>query len=176
LVYVDEGEVPLHPRLAQVWQKRGQPMRVPAAGAARTFVVFGALDDATGQGQWQLRLRNESAAFVPCLEQLRHAWPDATLVVALDNGGDHKSRQTLPWWQRWSHQRCPFFLPAYTPEWNLRERVWRTVKEQLSCHRWWADWPALWEAPTTLFSQMTARFHHTTRPGIERVQNFCSSA
>jgi putative transposase len=173
---VDECEVHLHPRLAKVWQKRGYPIRVPAAGADRKFAVFGALDYATGQVRWQLSLRKDSQTFITFLEQLRHAWPDEKLVVVLDNVGYHKSRQTLAWWQRWAHQLCPFSLPAYTPELNLMERVWRSVKEKLSCHRWWADWEALWEATTALLSQLTARFHHTIRPGIEVVQNFCASA
>jgi hypothetical protein len=59
---------------------------------------------------------------------------------------------------------------------NLMERVWRHVKEKLSCHRWRADWQALWEATTALLARLTARFHHATRPGIEVVQNFCASA
>ena len=108
-----------------MWQKRGRPVRVPAAGANRKFVVFGGLDYATGQVHWQLSLRKDSQAFISFLEPLRHTWPAEKRVVVLDNVGYHQSRQTLAWWQRWSHQLCPFFLPAYTPELNLMERVWR---------------------------------------------------
>lgn len=151
-------------------------MRVPAAGADRKFAVFGALDYATGQVHRQLSLRKDSQASITFLEQLRHAWPDERLVVVLDNVGYHKSRQPLAWRQQWRQQLCPFFLPAYTPELNLMERVWRYVNEKLSCHRWWADWQALWEATTALLSQLTARFHHTIRPGIEVVQTFCAPA
>jgi transposase len=113
-------------------------VRVPAAGADRKFAVFGALDYASGKVHWQLSLRKDSQAFVIFLEQLRQTWPEEKLVIVLDNVGYHKSRQTLAWWQCWLHQVCPFFLPAYTPELNLMERVWRHVKEKLSCHRWWA--------------------------------------
>jgi transposase len=151
-------------------------MRVPAAGADRKFAVFGALDYTTGQVHWQLSPRKDSQAFITFLEQLRRTWPDEKLVVALDNVGYHKSRQTFAWWQQWQRHLCPLFLPAYTPELNLMERVWRYVKEKLSCHRWWADGQALWDATTTLLTHLTAHFHHTTRPGIDVVQNFCSSA
>jgi transposase len=159
-----------------MWQKRGHPVRVPAAGANRKFVVFGALDYATGQGPWQLSRRKASEAFGSFLDQLRHAWPDEKLGVVLDNVGYHKGRQTSNWWRQWHHQIGPFFLPAYSPELNLMERVWRHVKDKLSCPRWWADWQALWEATTALLTHLTARFHQMTRPGIEVVQNFCSSA
>jgi hypothetical protein len=69
LVDVDECAIHLHPRLANIWQKRGRPVRGPAAGADRKFVVFGALDYATGQGHWQLSLRKDSQAFVAFLAQ-----------------------------------------------------------------------------------------------------------
>jgi hypothetical protein len=59
---------------------------------------------------------------------------------------------------------------------NLMERVWRDVKEQLNCHRWWAAGQARWEATTALFAHLTARFHQTTRPGMDGIHNFCASA
>src|SRR5688572_12041943 len=121
-------------RLAKVWQKRGQPMRVPAADTDRKVGVFGALDYATGAVGSRLSLHKNSEAFVGFLEQLRHAWPHEKLVMVLDNVGYHKSHQTRAWWRRWQHRICPFFLPTYTPELNLMERVWRHVKEKLSCH------------------------------------------
>lgn len=125
---------------------------------------------------WQLSLRKDRQASVAFLERLRHTWPEAKVVVGLDNGGSHKSRQTFAWGQPWRRQLCPFFLPAYPPEWHLRERVWRSLKEQRSGHRGWADWQRLWAATTALLAHLTARFHHTTRPGIDVVQNFCASA
>jgi hypothetical protein len=129
-----------------------------------------------GQGHWQLSRRKAREALVTCLAPWRPAWPAATRVVVLDNGGDHKSRQPVPWWPRWHHQRRPRCRPADSPEWHLRERVWRHVKDKRGCHRWWADWQALWEATAALLTHLTARFHQPARPGVKVVQNFCSSA
>jgi transposase len=117
-------------------------MRVSAAGADRKFAVFGAVGYATGEVCSRLSLHKHSEAFVGFLEQLRHAWPDEKLVVVLDNVGYHKSHHT----QAWRPRICPFFLPSYTPELNLMERVWRQVQDKLSCHPWWADWRALRQA------------------------------
>lgn len=148
---------------------------MPAAGADRKFAVFGALDYATGQVCSQLSPRKDSQAFVGFLEQLRQTWPQAKPIAVLDNVGYHKSHRTSAWWRRWQRRLCPFFLPAHTPEPNLMERVWRHVKDQLSCHRWWADWRALWEATATLLAHLTARFHRRKGPGIAVVQNFGAS-
>ncbi len=80
----------------------------------------------------------------------------------------------LAWWRRWQRRICPFFLPAYTAELNLIERVWRYVKDKLSCHRWWADWHARWNATEALLAHLKARFHQDKGPGIEIVQDFCA--
>jgi hypothetical protein len=53
----------------------------------------------------------------------------------------------------------PFLQLAYTLELNLMERVWRYVKDKLSCHRWWADWEALWTAMHALLARLKACFH-----------------
>jgi DDE superfamily endonuclease len=113
---------------------------------------------------------------VAFLEQLRRTWPEEKPVVVPDKVGSHKSRQTLAWWQQWQDPRCPLFLPADTPELNLRERVWRYGKERRSRHRWWADWQALWEATAALLPHVKACFHQAEGPRIDRVQNFCASA
>ncbi len=80
-------------------------------------------------------------------------------MLVVDNVGYHRSHRVWAWWERWGHRIRLLFLPPYTPHLNLMERIWRYVKEKLSCHRWWADWEALWEAMETLLSRLRVRFH-----------------
>jgi hypothetical protein len=68
------------------------------------------------------------------------------------------------------------WLPAYTPELNLIERVWRHLKDELACHRWWNDLDALQEATTTLLRQMEAHFDAPSHPRIRLGQDFCEPA
>ena len=44
LVYVDDCDVHAHPYLAKVWRRKGQVLKVPAAGDDHKFTVFGAVD------------------------------------------------------------------------------------------------------------------------------------
>jgi hypothetical protein len=48
LVSIDESEIHTHPYLAPIWRQKGQPMRIPAAGADQNCAIFGALDYASG--------------------------------------------------------------------------------------------------------------------------------
>ena len=174
LVSADEGEVHRHPRRAKVWPRRGRPLRVPAAGDARKFAVFGALDDASGRLVSRVADRKDGAAFVAFLDDLAAAFPDGPMVVVLDNVGYHyhKGRPAKDWWTAHQDRVRPLWLPAYAPELNLIERVWRHRKDSLSCHRWWADRPAVPEATAVLLARIEARFHRPVPGSIALVQTF----
>jgi transposase len=71
---------------------------VPAAGEDSKFVVFGALDYASGQIVWQISPRKDGTAFVAFLDHLVATFPDGPLVVVLDNVGYHKGQVAKRWW------------------------------------------------------------------------------
>ncbi len=145
---------------------------MPAAGEDGKFAVFGALDYATGRLVCQTAEHKDGAAFVAFLDHLAAAFPDGPLVVVLDNVGYHKGRRAKDWWMAQQDRVRPLWLPAYAPELNLIERVWRHLKDKLSCHRWWADLPAREVAAAALLSRTEARFHQPDPGGIALVQNF----
>ncbi len=168
-------------------------MRIPAAGEDQKFVVFGALDYATGQVFEQISPRKGEEAFAAFLDALITALPpdepvvivldnvgyhksDEPVVIVLDNVGYHKSHALRLQWQRLTDHVEPFWLPAYAPQLNLMERVWRFLKQQLSCHRWWNDLDHLQQATETLLTQLKVHFHTDDGPAFHLVHNFCPLA
>jgi transposase len=148
-------------------------LKVPAAGEDEKFVVFGALDYATGQLIWQTSARKGEEAFTAFLEQLAAVLPaEAPAVLVLDNAGYHKSHAMRAYWRRLNPRFQPFWLPTYAPQLNLIERIWRFLKEKLSCHRWWRDADALLQATQTILAALKVRFHATDGPSLQLVQNF----
>lgn len=153
-------------------------MKIPAAGEDQKFTVFGAVDYASGQVIWQTSARKGEDAFAAFLEYLAQQLPaaDEPVVVVLDNVGYHKSRALRAVWQRYADRLQPFFLPAYAPQLNLIERLWRYLKAKLANHRWWNDLSRLEQATDTLLRQLTVHFHPDEGPAFCLVQNFCESA
>jgi hypothetical protein len=152
-------------------------MRIPAAGEDQKFVVFGALDYASGRLLHTLSARKGEEAFMTFLDELVAAFPpEESLVVVLDNVGYHKSHALREWWRAHAQRIQPFFLPAYSPELNLIERLWRYLKDKLACHRWWNDLERLQQATQTLLAGLTVHFHATAGPAFQPVQNFRTSA
>ena len=117
-------------------------------------MVFGALDYARRSIRHTLSARKGEDAFMTFLDELLHRFPtNETVVVVLDNVGYHKSHALREWWRTHAAQLQPFFLPAYSPELNLIERLWRYLKGKLACHRWWNDLARLQQATETLLDR-----------------------
>jgi DDE superfamily endonuclease len=95
--------------------------------------------------------------------------------VVLDNVGCHKGQAARRWWVAHRGRIRPMWLPAYTPELNLSERVWRHLKDKLSCHRQWADLDALQQITESLLRRLRARFYRSDQM-ITLPRGFCESA
>lgn len=167
------------PTRAMVWRRKGQPLRVPAAGEDHKFVVFGAVEYASGQVVHQLSAQKGEVAFVAFLEHLvqaLQATADDPLIVVLDNAGYHKSHELRAWWQQHADHVQPFWLPAYAPQLNRIERLWRHLKDKLACHRWWNAMDRLQQATAGLLAALEVHFHATNDPAFRPVHNFCQPA
>src|SRR5262249_522495 len=108
-----------HPYLAKVWRRKGQPLRMPAAGEDQKFTVFGAVDYATGQVLWQTSARKGETAFSAFLAHLAAALPATEpVVLVLDNVGYHKSMRCARCGDAtptaWSPSFCPPTHPTST--------------------------------------------------------------
>jgi transposase len=174
---VDECEVHAHPYLAKVWRRKGQPLKAPAAGDDHKFTVFGAVDYVSGQVLWQTSARKEETAFIAFLDHLAETLPSTeSAVLVLDNASYHKSHAVRAHWQHLSDRLQPFFLPAYAPQLNLIERLWRYLKGKLACHRWWNHLDRLLQATETLLADLEVHFHAADGPAFRPAHNLCDSA
>jgi transposase len=149
---------------------------VPAAGQDQRLAVFGALDYASGQVVSAIAEHKNGAGFATFLAEIAQAWPDDHLVLVLDNVSYHRAPAVRTWWAAQEGRITPFWLPAYAPNLNLIERVWRFLKQKLACHRFWADREGLQQTAATLLTAIEAHFHAEEPPGIRLSHNFCQSA
>lgn len=138
--------------------------------------MFGAVDYASGQVVWQLAEHKGGQGFATFLARIAQAWPDDPVILVMDNVSYHRAPAVRAWWAEQAGRMTPFWLPVYTPNLNLMERVWRFLKQKLACHRFWADVAGLEAAATTVLDRLEAHFHTRTPPGIRLCQDFCETA
>lgn len=133
MLFVDECEVHLNAPLTKVWARRGKPARVPSAGDDKKAAVFGAWSFATDRFSWRISERKNSQEFLTFLEQFLAQKPaEQQLLMVMDNAGYHRAKRIKEFLGENEGRLEVFWLPPYSPELNLIERVWEYLKENVT--------------------------------------------
>jgi len=114
--------------------------------------------------------------FIAFLGQLGQRWPDDHLVLVLDNASYHKTAEVRAWVADHAARISVQWLPTYSPQLNLIERVWRYAKAKLACHRMWNDLERLPDAAQTILDGTRAIYAAPDYPHIIWRQDLCEAA
>jgi transposase len=104
--------------------------KVPTPTKRQSATLFGAVHLRTQRFYWKRAERGTSKTFLAFLHQLYQRFPEALLLVILDNAKTHKSRAVKHFlkqhaWVELQH------LALYSPEYNLIERFWQWLKAKV---------------------------------------------
>jgi DDE superfamily endonuclease len=135
----DEMDVRLHPTLTRVWSRKGRrgQRHIPAPGQNQKFLVFGAVDWRDGWTSVGFGLHRSADLFCQQLDHLvarSHARGRIALVL-VDNASIHTPqgsklvRQTLA---LHGDALRLVYTPAYDPDSNPIERLWRCVRHAVT--------------------------------------------
>lgn len=160
-----------HPHLANCWQRRGQRTVIPAAGVDQRSTLYGALEYFSGELCWHHADHASSDGFLSFVQTLAHRWPDEHVVVVLDNASYHKSAALRHWVERQHERISLFYLPTYSPQLNLMERLWRWLKSKLACHRLWDDRDELQALADRILARTVVTLPAETYPHLKMVQD-----
>ncbi|WP_373652725.1 IS630 family transposase [Schlesneria sp. DSM 10557] len=129
LVYVDEVDIHLNPKIGLDWMVRGQQKQVSTPGKNVKRYLAGALDSRTGELTWVEGERKTSLLFILLLWKLVTSYPGAKRIhVILDNYSIHSTEQVRLSLATEQGQRLQLhFLPPYCPDDNKIERVWQDL-------------------------------------------------
>ncbi len=93
--------------------------------------VYGAIAPASGESMVRGAKTMTSVKFEAFLEQLAAAYAERLNVVMVDNSRTHTAKRLVV-----PPNVVLLFQPAYAPEVNPAERVWRALKDALAWERW----------------------------------------
>ena len=133
VVYVDEVDIHLNPKIGPDWMLCGQQKTVLTPGKNQKRYLAGALDAGTGRLTWVEADRKTSDLFILLLWRLLKVYPQAKCIhVILDNYKIHHSQRTqlaLATAGAWMRLH---FLPPYCPDHNRIERVWKDLHDNVT--------------------------------------------
>jgi transposase len=134
VVFQDEVDVHLNPKIGSCWMVRGQQAEVVTPGNNDKRHLAGSLHWRTGQLLLSAPSRQRNAVlFLEHLDDLRRKLRSYTKIyVICDNARFHKCRAVDKYLARWGHRIELHFLPKYAPETNPIERVWWHLHETIT--------------------------------------------
>lgn len=133
VVYADEVDIHLNPKIGPDWMVPGQQKEVPTPGQNEKRYLAGAQDSHSGELIWAEGDRKDSSLFIALLWALWRYYPRAKVIhVIVDNCRVHKSRHTELALASTDGRIRLHFLPPYCPNDNKIERTWQTLHAEVT--------------------------------------------
>lgn len=134
LLYEDEVDIHLNPKIGNDWMLSGQQKTVLTPGQNQKRYLAGALNDATGRLAWVEGPRKTSALVIALIDHLvKRTYARATRIhIVLDNFKIHSSRAIEAALLRWGDKVQLHFLPPYCPDENRIERLWKDLHDNVT--------------------------------------------
>jgi transposase len=128
VVYSDEVDIHLNPKVGADWMNRGTQRDLPTPGKNQKHYLAGALDAQTRDLVWVDAPKKNSALFLLLLDRLQEHYAQARLIhVILDNYKIHSSRAVETYLAKPGCRIRLHFLPPYCPDHNRIERAWQDL-------------------------------------------------
>jgi transposase len=146
LLFADEASFAQWGSFGYTWAKRGQQPLIKTSGKRKGYKVFGMIDYFTGRvfyhGQTD---RFTSDSYCTFLTTILKATEQPIMIIQ-DGARYHTSKATRSFVADHATRLRVHQLPAYSPDYNPIEHLWRNVKRERTHNRYFPTFAALMQA------------------------------
>jgi transposase len=143
LLYEDESHIRDVQTLHATWQEKRKQKQVPVSGSHTTLHLFGVVYPQAGKVLCIEAKTCNAQTFQQFLAYLLRCYPEKHLILVLDNAHYHHACVLRPFLAEREQRLILVFLPPYSPNLNLMERIWNWFKQAVLSDRYYKDRPAL---------------------------------
>jgi transposase len=142
LRYLDETGFCLIPYVPYAWQERGERLEIPSQQSQRVNVL-GLMNRAHQLDPYVFTGSITSTVVITCIDEFCKTCQKLTVIV-MDQASIHTSELFQAKKAEWEAQQVTIFaLPAYSPELNLIEILWRFMKYEWIEFSAYESWQSL---------------------------------
>ena len=135
VLFEDETELHLNPRIKKTWQEVGSPIRVDAAGKDRKLNLFGTVNPEAATLVTRFCKHKRGNDFVGLLKQVARRYRGWDVKIVLDNYSVHFTKRAQDYLEGLDERIELVPLPTYSPHLNPIEGFWLFLKSHaLSNH------------------------------------------
>jgi transposase len=162
VLWGDSAEVSLLPTLTRCWTRIGQQRHIPTPGvrAAKCW-DWGVVNVVSGQTLSVLHPRRNNNGLRRLLAAISRHYalgqhPQRQVILWLDNDKAHKAKAVDHLLSKHNYQIRLEWLPAYSPEWNPQEDIWRHMRRCVTHNYYFEHMARLQQAVTDFHQQLEA--------------------
>ena len=151
LIFVDEATIRRHPTLTAQWCLVGEVPEVPTGDDHTKVHVYGAVAPLTGRTHYHIGPTLGKGEFAQFLEHLLVYHPGKRLLVIHDRGEQHTGAPVEAIVREAEGRLSLKAQPAYSPELNPQERIWKWLRRVVTHNHWFATLKEQIEAVRNFF-------------------------
>lgn len=175
IFFQDEVGFQTEGTLAYTWGKKGEKIEIKNYGRHGRVNLIGAFELGTGIFYGVVtQLRLNACRFRRFLCHLKHEMRTDKIMLICDNARFHHAKWLSEWLGFQKEWLRLEFLPAYSPDFNPIERLWRWMKTEYFHNRCWASQLALKAHLLDVIRQMTQTPHSLTSIMQQEIQRLNS--
>lgn len=130
LLFGDEASFAQWGSLSYTWAPKGQQPTVKTSGKRKGYKIFGLIDYFSGRFFYQGHAgRFNSTSYQIFLSEVM-AQTTQHLVIIQDGAKYHTSKAMVEFFEKHTDRLTVYQLPAYSPDFNPIEYLWRKIKKQ----------------------------------------------
>lgn len=143
LLFGDEASFAQWGSLSYTWAPRGQQPEVPTSGKRKAYKIFGLIDYFSGRFFYKghtgrFNSASYAAFLLDVLSQTRRQ-----VVVIQDGARYHTSKAMQQFFDAHADRLTIEQLPAYSPDFNPIEHLWKKVKKEATHLKYFPEFPDL---------------------------------
>jgi DDE superfamily endonuclease/Winged helix-turn helix len=138
LIFVDEATLRRHPILTAQWCLVDDVPEVPTGDDHTKVQVYGAVAPLTGRTHYPVSPELGKAEFAHFLQHLMAYDPGKRLLVIHDRGAHHHGAAIEEVVREAGGRLVLTPQPAYSPELNPQERIWKWLRRVVTHNHWFA--------------------------------------
>jgi transposase len=138
LSFVDEATMRRHPTLTAQWCLLEEVPEVPTGDDHTKVHVYGAVAPLTGRTHYHVSPTLGKEEFAQFLQHLLAYYPRKCLLVIHDRGEQHKGAPVEATVHNAGGRLVLKPQPAYSPELNPQERIWKWLRRVVTHNHWFA--------------------------------------
>ena len=179
LLFGDEASFAQWGSLGYTWAKRGQQPLVKTAGKRKGYKVWGLIDYFSGRLFYRTQSERLTASRYCDFLLSVLAATDQPIILIQDGARYHTAKETQAFVVQQAARLRVHQLPAYSPDYNPIEHLWRNVKREKTHNRYFPTFETLMaavERGLSYFQQHAAEVKQLMATHLDQVLGLAQAA